>query len=186
MTQAELKQGLASGGIDLGGIENVVMIQCVGSRQKDGRPYCSRICCMGAIGNALKIKEMNPEARVFMLYRDIMTYGFYEQYYSEARAAGVIFINYTLDNKPQVEIGEDGQPMVKIMDPVLQEEMELPADLVVLATGVDPEESNLHLAQAFNIPVTGDWFFSEADSKWRPIEFQKDGIYAVGTAHSPM
>jgi heterodisulfide reductase subunit A len=164
----------------------VVMIQCVGSREKNGRPYCSRICCMGAIGTALKIKEMNPEARVFILYRDIMTYGFYEQYYSEARAAGVIFINYSLDDKPQVEMGEDGKPVVKIMDPVLQEEIQVPADLVVLSTGVDPEESNLHLAQAFNIPVTGDWFFAEADSKWRPIEFQKVGIYAAGTAHSPM
>jgi len=186
MTQAELRKGLASGDIDPGELENVVMIQCVGSREKYGRPYCSRICCMGAIGNALKIKEMNPEARVFILYRDIMTYGFYEQYYSEARSAGVIFINYTLDNKPQVEIGEDGKPMVKITDPVLQEEIEVPADLVVLATGVDPEESNLHLAQAFNIPVTGDWFYAEADSKWRPIEFQKVGIYAVGTANAPM
>ncbi len=186
LTQGELRQGLASGDIDAGALEDVVMIQCVGSRQKEGRPYCSRICCLGAIGNALKIKEMNPETRVFMLYRDIMTYGFYEQYYSQARAAGVIFINYSLDAKPQVEIGEDGKPVVKIMDPVLAEEMQIPADLVVLATGVDPEESNLHLAQAFNIPVTGDWFFAEADSKWRPIEFQKVGIYAVGTAHSPM
>jgi heterodisulfide reductase subunit A len=186
LTQSQLRRGLASGDIDPGELENVVMIQCVGSREKNGRPYCSRICCMGAIGNALKIKEMNPEARVFILYRDIMTYGFYEQYYSQARAAGVIFINYSLDDKPQVEIGEDGKPVVKIMDPVLQEEIQMPADLVVLATGVDPEESNLHLAEAFNIPVTGDWFFAEADSKWRPIEFQKVGIYAIGTAHSPM
>ena len=186
LTQSALRKGLTSGDIDPGELENVVMIQCVGSREKNGRPYCSRICCMGAIGNALKIKEMNPEARVFILYRDIMTYGFYEQYYSQARAAGVIFINYSLDNKPQVEIGEDGKPVVKFTDPVLQEEMELPADLVVLSTGVEPEESNLHLAQAFNIPVTGDWFFAEADSKWRPIEFQKVGIYAAGTAHSPM
>lgn len=186
LTQGELRKGLANGDINPADLENVVMIQCVGSREKTGRPYCSRICCMGAIGNALQIKAMNPEARVFILYRDVMTYGFYEQYYTQARAAGVIFINYSLDDKPQVEIGEDGKPVVKFTDPVLHEEMNLTADLVVLATGVDPEESNLHLAQAFNIPVTGDWFFAEADSKWRPIEFQKVGIYAVGTAHSPM
>jgi heterodisulfide reductase subunit A2 len=185
LTQAELRKGLASGDIDAGELENVVMIQCVGSRQKEGRPYCSRICCMGAIGNALKIKEKNPEARVFILYRDIMTYGFYEQYYSKARSAGVIFMNYRLDDKPQVEMVE-GKPVVKFTDPVLQEEMELPADLVVLSTGVDPEESNQRLADAFNVSLTEDGFLAEADSKWRPIEFQKVGLYLAGTVHSPM
>ena len=124
MTQAELKKGLASGDIDISGVENIVMIQCVGSRQPEGRRYCSRICCMGAIANALKIKEINPEARVFILYRDIMTYGFYEQYYSKARSAGIIFMNYSLDDKPEVEIVE-GKPVVTVMDPVLKEEMEL-------------------------------------------------------------
>ena len=185
LTQAELKKGLASGDIDVSEVENVVMIQCVGSRQKEGRRYCSRICCMGAIGNALKIKEKNPEARVFILYRDMMTYGFYEQYYSKARSAGIIFMNYSLDNKPQVEMVE-GKPVVKFMDPVLQEEMELPADLLVLSTGVDPEESNQRLADAFSVSLTEDGFLAEADSKWRPIEFQKVGLYLAGTAHSPM
>jgi heterodisulfide reductase subunit A len=185
LTQGELRKGLASGDIDVSEAENVVMIQCVGSRQKDGRPYCSRICCMGAIGNALKIKEKNPDARVFILYRDVMTYGFYEQYYTKARSSGVIFMNYDLDNKPQVELVE-GKPVVKFMDPVLQEEMELPADLLVLSTGVDPEESNQRLADAFSVSLTEDGFLAEADSKWRPIEFQKVGLYLAGTAHSPM
>ena len=185
LTQAELKKGLASGDIDAGELENVVMIQCVGSRQKEGRRYCSRICCLGAIGNALTIKEKNPEARVFILYRDIMTYGFYEQYYTKARSAGIIFMNYSLDNKPQVEI-VDGKPVVKFMDPVLKEELELPADLLVLSTGVDPEESNQRLAEAFGVSLTEDGFLAEADSKWRPIEFQKVGLYLAGTAHSPM
>ena len=185
LTQGELRQGLASGDIDAGALENVVMIQCVGSRQPGGRPYCSRICCMGAIANALKIKELNPEARVFVLYRDIMTYGFYEQYYSEARAAGIIFMNYSLDDKPEVEM-VDGKPVVIFMDPVLKEEMELSADLVVLATGVDPEESNRKLAQAFGVSVTDNGFLAEADSKWRPVEFQKVGLYLAGAAHSPM
>ena len=185
LTQADLRKGLASGDIDAGELENVVMIQCVGSRQPEGRRYCSRICCMGAIGNALKIKEKNPEARVFILYRDVMTYGFYEQYYSKARSAGIIFMNYSLNNKPQVEMVE-GKSVVKLMDPVLQEEMELPADLVVLSTGVDPEESNQRLADAFSVSLTEDGFLAEADSKWRPIEFQKVGLYLAGTAHSPM
>jgi heterodisulfide reductase subunit A2 len=185
LTQAELKKGLASGEIDAAGLENVVMIQCVGSRQQDGRPYCSRICCMGAIANALKIKELNPEARVFILYRDVMTYGFYEQYYSQARAAGIIFMNYSLDAKPEVEMVDD-KPVVKLTDPVLAEEIEIPADLVVLSTGVDPEESNQRLADAFGISLTADGFLAEADSKWRPVEFQKVGLYLAGTGHSPM
>jgi heterodisulfide reductase subunit A2 len=185
LTQAELRKGLASGDIDAGELENVVMIQCVGSRQERGRRYCSRICCMGAIANALKIKELNPEARVFILYRDIMTYGFYEQYYTQARAAGIIFLNYNLDDKPQVEM-VDGKPVVICMDPAQKEEMELNADLLVLSTGVDPEESNQRLADAFRVSVTEDGFFAEADSKWRPVEFQKVGLYLAGTAHSPM
>ncbi len=182
LTQAELRKGLASGDIDAGELENVVMIQCVGSRQKEGRPYCSRICCMGAIGNALKIKEQNPEARVFILYRDIMTYGFYEQYYTKARSAGIIFMNYSLDNKPQVEMVE-GKSVVKFMDPVLQEEMELPADLVVLSTGVDPEESNQRLADAFRVSLTEDGFLAEADSKWRPDRISEG--WTLSCRHGP-
>jgi len=185
MTQAQLKKGLAGGEIDVGGVENVVMIQCVGSRQKDGRHYCSRICCMWAIANALKIKEINPSARVFILYRDVMTYGFYEQYYTKARTAGIIFMNYDLDNKPQVEIVE-GKPVVKFMDTVLNDDIELSADLLVLSTGVDPEESNDKLAGAFKIALDEDGFFAEADSKWRPIELPQVGLYLAGTAHSPM
>ncbi len=185
LLQGELKKGLAGGSIDAGGLENVVMIQCVGSRQKEGRHYCSRICCMGAIANALKIKEMNPESRVFILYRDVMTYGFFEQYYTKARTAGIIFMNYSLENKPQVEMVE-GKPVVKFMDTVLATELELPADIVVLSTGVDPEESNQRLADAFGVALTDDGFLAEADSKWRPIEFQKVGLYLAGTAHSPM
>jgi heterodisulfide reductase subunit A2 len=185
MTQGELKKGLAEGSIDAGSLEDVVMIQCVGSRQKGGRRYCSRICCTWALANALKIKELNPDARVIVFYRDLMSYGFYEQYYTKARTAGVIFINYSLDNKPQVEMVE-GKPVVKFTDNVLNEEMELPTDLLILSTGVDPEESNQKLADAFGVSLNEDGFFAEADSKWRPIEFQKSGIYLVGTAHSPM
>ena len=185
LLQGELKKGLAGGTIDAGGLENVVMIQCVGSRQKEGRHYCSRICCMWAIANALKIKETNPDARVFILYRDVMTYGFYEQYYTKARTAGIIFMNYDLDSKPQVEMVE-GKPVVKFMDTVLNSEIELPADLLVLSTGVDPEETNKKLAGAFGVAVNEDGFFEEVDAKWRPIEFQKLGLYLAGTAHSPM
>lgn len=185
LTQAELKKRLTGGDTDVHGINNVVMIQCVGSRQKEGRRYCSRICCMSAIANALEIKEKNPDARIFILYRDVMAYGFYEQYYTKARTAGIIFVNYSLENKPRVEI-VDGRPVVKFMDNALREEMKLTADMLVLSSGVDPEESNRRLADALAVSLTDDGFFAEADSKWRPIEFQKVGLYLAGTAHSPM
>ncbi len=185
VTQSELKNGLESGDIDVSEAEDVVMIQCVGSREKGKREYCSRICCMWAIANAMKIKEKNPETRVFVLYRDIMTYGFLEQYYTKARLAGVMFINYTLDKKPEVEIVE-GKPIIKFTETVLNSEIELSPDLLVLSTGVDPEPTNQKLAEAFNLPLNRDGFFSEADSKWRPIEFQQLGVYLAGAAHSPM
>lgn len=185
LTQSELKNGLESGDIDVSEAEDVVMIQCVGSREKGKREYCSRICCMWAVANALKIKEKNPDTRVFILYRDVMTYGFLEQYYTKARLAGVIFVNYTLDSKPEVEIVE-GKPTIKFTETVLNSEVELNPDLLVLSTGVDPEESNEKLAEAFNLDLTRDGFFSEADAKWRPIEFQQIGVFLAGVAHSPM
>jgi len=185
LTQAELKDGLDSGKVDVSDSQTIVMIQCVGSRQKQGREYCSRICCIGAIANALSIKEKNPEARIFILYRDIMTYGFAEQYYTQARLAGIVFASYSLDNKPKVDLNE-GIPTIKFNEAVLNSEIELTPDLIVLSTGVDPEASNKEVGKAFNLPVNEDGFFVEADSKWRPIEFDKVGLYVVGVAHSPM
>jgi heterodisulfide reductase subunit A len=185
LTQAELKKGLASGEIDVRDARNIVMIQCVGSREKEKREYCSRICCIGAIANALTIKEKNPGARIFILYRDVMTYGFTEQYYTKARLAGIVFVNYSLDNKPKVELAE-GKPVIRFNEYVLNSEIELSPDLLALSTGVDPESSNKELGDAFGLPVNEDGFFVEADSKWRPIEFNKVGLYLAGVAHSPM
>jgi heterodisulfide reductase subunit A len=185
VTQFQFKQQLESGAIDLSAVENVVMIQCVGSREAGKREYCSRICCMWAVANALKIKEMNPDVRVYVLYRDIMTYGFLEQYYTKARAAGVIFVNYDLNSKPQVEIA-DGMPVMRFTENILNTEVEISPDYLVLSTGVDPETSNTELAEAFSLPLNNDGFFSEADSKWRPIEFKQIGSFLAGAAHSPM
>lgn len=185
LTQAELKDGLATGEIDVSEAETIVMIQCVGSRQKQGREYCSRICCIGAIANALTIKEKNPEARIFILYRDMMTYGFTEQYYTKARLSGIVFVSYSLDHKPKVEL-IDGKPMITFTEPVLNSEVQLSPDLLILSTGVDPEASNRNVGKAFGLPVNEDGFFAEADSKWRPVEFLKVGLYVAGVAHSPM
>ncbi len=185
MTQFEFKQGLEKGDIDLSDAENIVMIQCVGSREKGKREYCSRICCMWAVANALKIKEKNPDTRVFVLYRDVMTYGFLEQYYTKARMAGVIFVNYDLDSKPEVEIVE-GKPVIKFTENVLNSAIEVSPDYLVLSTGIDPEPSNKDLSEAFKVNLNTDGFFMEADSKWRPIEFNQMGTFLSGVAHSPM
>lgn len=185
MTQFEFKQGLENGDVDLSEAEDIVMIQCVGSRESGKREYCSRICCMWAVANALKIKEKNPDTRVSVLYRDVMTYGFLEQYYTKARTAGVIFIPYDRKSKPEVEL-VDGKPVVKYVESILNAEVELTPDYLVLSTGVDPEPSNKELSEAFGVELNRDGFFMEADSKWRPIEFNQMGTFLAGAAHSPM
>jgi heterodisulfide reductase subunit A2 len=185
LTQFEFKQKMEAGSLDLSDVENVVMIQCVGSREEGKREYCSRICCMWAVANALKIKEINPDVQVFVLYRDIMTYGFLEQYYTKARSAGVIFINYDLKSKPEVEIAE-GKLVMRFTENILNTPVEISPDYLVLSTGVDPEPSNKELAESFSLAVNRDGFFSEADSKWRPVEFKQIGTFLAGAAHSPM
>ncbi len=184
VTQVELEKRLTAGEIDAAALENVAMIQCVGSREKGAREYCSRICCAAALKNAFKIREMNPETRIFIFNRDMMTYGFLEQYYTQARGEGVVFINYDLAQKPEVEV-VDGKPTVKFTDPVLRMPLEVTADLLVLATGIEPSASNEQLARIFGLPLDQNGFFMEADSKWRPVEFKKLGIFLAGTAHSP-
>ena len=185
LTQSQCKNGLASGELDVSEAENIVMIQCVGSREEGKREYCSRICCMWAVSNAIAIKKKNPETRVFVLYRDIMTYGFNEQYYTEAREEGVIFVNYSLDDRPEVHV-EEGKPVITFTENILNSKITISPDFLVLSTGVDPEESNQKVAESFKIGLTEDGFFSEADSKWRPIEFQQVGVFLAGLAHSPM
>lgn len=184
LTQSELRDGLAADSLELADAEDVVMIQCAGSREKGKRNYCSRICCMWAITNAINIKKKNPDTRVTVLYRDMMTYGFNELYYTEARKAGVLFVSYDLDNAPQVEIVE-GRPQVSFTESVLNEPLVLSTDYVILSTGVEPAAGTADMAETFGLPVTDDGFFEEADSKWRPIEFQKMGVFVAGAAHSP-
>jgi heterodisulfide reductase subunit A len=184
LTQVELEKRLAAGEVDPAALDNVVMIQCVGSREKGAREYCSRICCAAALKNAFKIREKNPEARIYVLNRDMMTYGFLEQYYTKARGEGIVFVNYDLDRKPEVEV-VDGKPTVKFADPVLGMPFELAAGLVVLATGIEPDASNKELARIFGLELNQNGFFAEADSKWRPVEFKRPGIFFAGTAHSP-
>ncbi len=162
--------------------ESIVFIQCVGSRD-DNRPYCSRICCTSSILQAISIKEENPETDVFMLYRDIRTYGERETLYKKAREKGVIFIRYSLDNKPKV-VEVDDRLEVDVFDPVLQRNLKIKADYVNLATAIEPAE-NTAISEFYKIPLNAENFFMEAHAKLRPVDFANDGIFLCGLAHYP-
>ncbi|MGA1819369.1 MAG: CoB--CoM heterodisulfide reductase iron-sulfur subunit A family protein [Thermoplasmatota archaeon] len=182
-TQAELEEYLSvSKPEEIRTGETFVMVQCAESREGE-RNYCSRICCMGALKNALMIKEMNPRAEVYVLYRDLMTYGFWERYYMQAREKGVIFLQYGVDRKPDVEIGE--KVRVKVWEPMLSEDIEIDADHLVLSTGLDPYAENVDLAKMLKVPVNQDGFFLEAHVKLRPVDFSTRGVFLAGCCHGP-
>ncbi len=165
-------------------MDQVVMIQCVGSREGDN-PNCSRICCQAAMKNALRLKKINPDIDVFVLYRDIRTYGFMEDYYRQARNLGVQFIRFTLDSKPVVE-QEDGQLTVQVYDGILGMDIKIPADCVALSTGpVANVETTKALSTIFHVPTTEDNFFLEDHIKLRPVDMALKGFFVAGTAHSP-
>jgi heterodisulfide reductase subunit A-like polyferredoxin len=180
MTQVELSDALAAKGA--AGLQSVVMIQCVGSRNEQN-VNCSRICCQNAVKNALGIKKLNPEAQVYVLYRDIRTYGLLEDYYTEARKQGVIFIRFEPEAPPQVVKTAEGIA-VRVKDHVLQRELEIAADRVVLSAGVTAADTaELSGIMKFNRNPEG--FFIEAHVKLRPVDMPSEGVYLCGTAHGP-
>jgi len=159
------------------------MIQCVGSRDEE-RPYCSRICCSVAVKNALKIKEISPDTNVYILYRDVRTYGFREGYYTKARQQDVRFIRYADDHKPEVT-NNGGELQVEVFSPAMNAQVEIPADLVVLSAGIVADEGNEEVSKFLKVPLNQDKFFLEAHMKLRPVEFATDGVFLCGLAHSP-
>lgn len=180
ITQLELEEKLTSGAVNP---STVVMIQCVGSRNED-QTYCSRICCSHAVKNALKIKEHNPNAQICVLYKDVRTYGFTEDFYQEAMGKGILFIRYDDDHKPMVT-REDDKLNVSVIDPILGETIVIRPDLLVLSAAVLPRSDNDRLAELLKIPLSKDGFFLEAHMKLRPVDFSSDGIFLCGLAHSP-
>jgi heterodisulfide reductase subunit A len=177
VTQMELERMLTEGRLNA---DTVVMIQCVGSRNEK-RAYCSKVCCPTALKNAMLIKEANPDAQVFMLYRDIVTQGTkYEDYYGKARETGITFIKYSPERQPILENGS-----VRVYDEPLGEELSLPYDLVVLSTPMVAHKDSRDLAQKLKVPVDENGFFLEAHVKLRPVDFATDGIYVCGCAHWP-
>jgi len=187
LTQLELEEQITKGEEKVINAESLVMIQCVGCRNED-RNYCARVCCSQAIKNALKLKEINPQMDIYILYRDMRTYGFSEDYYRDASEKDVKFIRYEPDDKPQVEaIEEEGRPVLRVIatDPILGQKIAIDANYLALSVAVIPPEGNKEIAQLFKVSLGPDDFFKEAHVKLRPVEFSAEGVYLCGTAHYP-
>jgi len=164
--------------------KKVVFIQCAGSRTKE-RPYCSKVCCTHSIYGALKLKEINPDIDVYILYREIRTYGERERLYREARKKGIFFIRYSLNDKPKVE-SINGKLKVVVKDHVLGIPIEIHPDFIVLASGIMVKRENVEkLAKLYKCTLDDQSFFREAHVKLRPVESSTDGIYIAGLAHYP-
>jgi len=178
ITQYELETKLKNNDLRA---KEIVMIQCVGSRN-DERPYCSSICCMTAIKNALIIKEKFPYANITILFRDLYTPGTeYEEYYRRARETGLLFIKYDLDRIPVVE-----ENQIRVYNEYIGEEMILPYDLLVLSSPLIANKDNKELAQLLKVPLESNKFFLEAHVKLRPSDFATDGVFIGGSAKWPV
>jgi len=182
ITHQELDRKLMDDPSSLKGMNTAVFIQCVGSREP-ARPYCSRVCCTHSMESALQLKELNPDIDVYILYRDIRTYGERETLYRKARENGVMFVRYSLDGKPQVESSEEGLE-IQVVDPILQRPLVIKADLLALASAIVPYKDE-ELARHFKITLNDDGFFVEAHPKLAPSEFATDGVFLCGMAHYP-
>jgi len=184
ITQKELEEKIIHNPKEIAALKNVVMIQCV---QTPGKPdYCSRVCCTNTMKNAIRLKLFNPDCQVSVLYKNIVTYGFREEYYTEARRLGVIFIRYTAEEPPQILIDEDyDRIQVKVRDLALDRWLTLASDLVPLSMSVEPAGGTQELASMLRVPLSSEGFFSEAQMKLRPMDFMREGIFLAGMAHYP-
>jgi len=182
-TYLEIEEAVKENSTSLQDYKNIVFINCVGSRNTE-HPYCSKVCCNQSVQLALKAKEINPQQNVFVLYRDMRTYGYFEEDYLKARRKGVIFIRYDTLGEPEVYETEQGL-MVKVKDPVLQDDLIISADLIGLAAATIANPGNEELAKALKVPINEDGFFLEAHMKLRPVDFSTDGVFVCGLAHSP-
>jgi len=186
-THIELGGEIAKGNEKVINAASLVMIQCVGCRNQE-RNYCSRVCCGHAVKNALKLKAINPEMRIYILFRDVRTYGFREDAYREACEKDVRFIRYTPEDKPEVETAKEaGKDIIRVTvtDQILGRRLELDADVLSLAAAVIPSAATREIAGLFKVTLSPDGFFKEAHVKLRPVEFATDGVFLCGTAHYP-
>ena len=188
VTNLDLEERIVRDDESVTGAQSIVMIQCVGCRNEE-RNYCSRLCCSQSVKNALKLREKNPDMDIYILFRDMRTYGFNEDYYREASEKDIKFIRWEPQDPPELEPGdsEDGRPVLKVTvtDYVLGNKIQLDADIVSLAAAVVPSESTKRMAALFKVTLNPDGFFKEAHVKLRPVEFGTDGVYLCGLAHYP-
>lgn len=184
ITAVDLEERLAHRPEEIAELKEVVMIQCV--RDPGGPDYCSRICCTYTMKNAIRIKLLNPDCRVTVLYKDIITYGFREQYYTEARRRGVVFVRYEEATKPVVAKRQGGDALrVTVREPVLKKDLVFNPDLLVLNMSIVPAEGIERLSSLLKVPLSNEGFFMEAHLKMRPMDFMREGIFLCGMAHYP-
>jgi heterodisulfide reductase subunit A len=180
---ADLDEAIANRNPRVVNAEQTVFIQCVGSREPE-RPYCSRVCCARSVESALVLKELNPEMDVFILYRDMRTFGELEALYQKAREEGIMFIRFDPEDKPRVEITPEGRLVVTVREPILDRMLKLSPDIISLASAILPNPVQ-ELAELFKVALNAEGFFQEAHAKLRPVDFSTDGIYLAGLAHFP-
>jgi heterodisulfide reductase subunit A-like polyferredoxin len=183
ITQVELENSILKNRIQKSG-QTYVMIQCVGSRNTE-KPYCSRICCSTAIKNALKIKKQDPDAKIFILYRDIRTYGFRETYYKQAREEGIVFIRFDENKLPMVSDINGVLSSVTVDSPDMKDSIVIEADQLVLSTGIVANDDNVKISNMLKVPLNSNGFYVEAHMKLRPVDFATEGLFLCGLAHSP-
>ncbi|MHB8896415.1 MAG: 4Fe-4S dicluster domain-containing protein, partial [Candidatus Geothermincolia bacterium] len=188
LTQLELEQRISEGEAGFREAGTVVMIQCVGCRRED-RNYCARVCCGQAVKNALKLKELKPDIDIYVLFRDMRTYGFREDQYRAAAARGVTFIRFEPEDAPKVEAATtaEGKKVLRVHVPekILGQRLELDADLLALSVAVVPSATSKEVARLFKVSMSPDGFFQEAHVKLRPVDFAADGVFLCGAAHYP-
>ncbi len=182
ITQSELEEKIIHNPGEIAALRDVVMIQCI--HPEGEQEYCSRVCCTNTMKNAIRLKLFNPGCNVSVLYKNIVTYGFREEYYTEARRLGVVFIRYTSDAPPDI-LTSGEQLKVRVRDLSLDRWLELPADLIPLSMSIAPALGTTDLAHMLRVPLSSEGFFTEAQMKLRPMDFTREGIFLAGMAHYP-
>lgn len=185
MTLRELEGSLNKGLTDPRKVRQAVFIQCASAGDEEILKYCSRACCTMSVRNAIRLKEENPESQVYVLYRDMRTYGFYEQYYKRAREMGIYFIQYSGPSRPEITVNSDATLKIEVYDSDSGYLITLNPDLVALATGISPAEGAQRLGTMLKVPRNEDGFFVETHAKLGPMDFPSAGLFLCGTAHSP-
>jgi heterodisulfide reductase subunit A-like polyferredoxin len=183
VTALDLEEMITHRPQEIADLREIVFIQCVG--RSGGVEYCSRTCCTNTMKNAIRVKLLNPDCRVVVLYKDIITYGFREAFYTEARRRGVLFVRYDDEHPPQVRVDEQGQLEVTAWEPSLGQEINMHPGLLALSVAIVPATGTEELAQVLDVPLSTEGFYMESHLKMRPMDFAKEGVFVCGVAHYP-